>query len=515
MTSTIAIRVAKYFFIMKILVYLSVVVIVAEGCKNGKPLFGGLRKVENKPIEFDFASPKYPNVETILPKQSVELVLKNVPVHAYEITIKDSTITTASQAPAIFSQLFKIPELTPVPAEAPKTDDRINDVAPRAGVPAIGKTKEKAQQDELQAVLDEYAAVETGVKEIIDYSSIPQELKRLLLDCSSTQPQITAKTITFIRQKITALNSAAAAAVFPMGIEPTITAETQNMTNRLNALETRAGQLKKKYQEVLDNAKGDILLEEFRSLSKSVNEKIALIDKALTNLKTLKNSVAEFDKAKVGNAIVDVFNVVIVSRKEITKVIPGSLGMDELFIQVNIKKKGEINCAKEISGFPIAMVARGGVKIDFSTGLVFNLGQRYFFDQEYHFDSVYRADKLIADSVIIVRDRNNNVLIPSLGVFMNIYRRGLGQCKIGGVLGASIGTDQRVYYHVGGALMFGKSDRFVLGFGASVADAQRLDGQYSEGQVFRRSLAPSSIPTETATRIGGFLSFAYNLNLTN
>jgi len=468
------------------------------------------KNIPNKRIEFDFMKPEYPPVTTIRPKQSVEVVLKNVNASVYEVSINDTLITYPNQQPSQFGDIFKITNLAPVPKTTPPSNDSGTGKKPSKGL-QTAKTNETARDAELTALLSEYGGLELNTKDFLEYASTVDELKKLIVDCSLDITALKQKADEYISAAIPGLQPLQA--TFPLGIESKINSELASVIKKVNDFLVRAEALKKDYQNVLNSANGGMSLDDYKKLEKSVKEKISLIDTALNNATELKRKLAEFQTAKVGAAIVNSYNKVLGSRTEIAKIVPSGFGVDEISIKVNVTKKGELTCAKTVSSFPITVVVARGVKIDFSTGLALNVGRKKFFEQEYFYDSVYRVDKTIADSVQIRTKRNDNVIVPSLGVFMHVYTRGLSHVNIGGMVGASIGADQRLCYHVGGNLLFGKSDRLILGFGASIAKSTLLDGQYIEGQIINRAHAPTSIPTQTPTRVGGFVSFSWNLNL--
>ncbi len=468
-------------------------------------------KITNKEIIIDFASPTYPDVEIIKPKQNLVITLKNINPYLYDISVKDSIVVNSVESPTLFGQVFKIPELNPTPTEAPSTDPKVASAMPKDGsIAGKEKEKEKALDEDLKKFIAGYASKEIDVKDLLTLAKISDDISKLLYDCYSSITDLKSKADTYIKSKIENLPDH----TLPIGIQSQITKETNDIKQALNTYASSGGTLKNKLQAILDQSDPNLTLAEYKSIEKDIKEKIALIDKILENIKSLSGKVKDFEDAKVGTAIEDSYNKIMTSRISKTFITPTQYRTDEVFLTIEAKKKKEVFCTQEIGKIPITAIVFGGVKIDFSTGLVFNFGNKKFFDQNYYYDSVNRVGTTtLADSVSIKRSRNNNVSIPSLGVFMHIYSRLNSHINFGGVIGTSLGTDQRAYYHLGASLLLGKSDRLIISGGVSLANGKTLDGKYSENQMIKRSLAPQSIPTENGIRAGGFLSISWNLNL--
>jgi len=250
-------------------------------------------------------------------------------------------------------------------------------------------------------------------------------------------------------------------------------------------------------------------------LKKNINEKIEKLRTFLDNISKMKDKVKELEKANSGAAITEAYQKISNSEidKVISKYIPRKSG-DEYLLKVSIEKKVTTAiCKKEPASFTIPVYIEKGIKIDFSTGVVFNFGRDKFFDQRYRYDSVYRPAGSIADSVKIIKIKNNNVSQISIGAFGHVYTRIRRDFNVGGMIGVSLSADQRVYYHAGISALIGKNDRFVISSGVSVAKAKYLDTQYDVDQVLKRSLSPTAIPVEEVTRAGFFIAVSYNLNL--
>ncbi|MDB5229614.1 MAG: hypothetical protein JWN76_419 [Chitinophagaceae bacterium] len=476
---------------------------------NAQPKLDKDTPYSNKVVTFDFANPVYPSPKKIKPRQSIALVLQNLNPYLYDVTINDSLIIYASQQPPLFGQLFKLPELHAIPSTPPTTNlnGNGNTPIPRSRA-ATAKKEETSLEEELKDFISDYSMKEKEVRDILSNAAVADNLQKLLVNCYSTIVELKEQADAYITGKLEALPAAS----LPSGIQGEIEKLSADARLDILAYMETGESLKKQLITILDRP-GKLDLNEYKSIQKDINEKVVPVDKILENCKKLLSKLDEFDQAKVGTVIEENYKKLMTSRIQKTIIKATMYNTDEVLMNVKVKKKNEGACKNEIGDFPVIGIVTGGVKIDFSTGLVVNIGNRKFFDQKYHYDSVFRNTNTFADSVSITRNRNNNVVSPSIGVFFHVYTRILKHINGGGMFGASLASDERLYYHLGGCVMIGKSDRVIIGFGASIAKAEVLNGQYVEGQQIKRSLAPTAISTETSTRIGMYTSVTWNLNL--
>lgn len=477
--------------------------IVTVFAQNPKP---------KKTIIVDFNNPVLPEVQTIKAKQSLVLKIININPYLYDVSFNDTLIVYPNQKPDSFDALFKMPALTDVPKTAASTG---NPPAKTAASPkwsekvTKAKAEEKKQDQAITDYLKDYNGSELAVKALLKIGSVSTELDKLIDNCYLDSTELKDKSDAYIMSFFGDLDPNS----IPVGIVPSLDTKFDQAQAGLTTNIATGEQLKKKYQAILTSANNTMRLSEYRTIETTVNDKIALIDKALDNGKKLNDKLKEFKDAKVGEKITESYTKVMTSR--ITKSIStyANYGTDELTIKVTVKKKKDVVCKNEITNFKVNAIVLGGVKIDFSTGAAFNFGNKKFFDQTYRADPYLKPGNVATDSITIVRNRNNNVLIPSLGVFLNAYTRVFNNLNVGGIFGASVGSDQRLYTHLGVSVIMGKSDRFIISGGLSEAKANVLDGKYNEGQLIKKADAPQIIPTVTAIRLGAFLSVTWNLKL--
>jgi len=474
-------------------------------------IFGCLNSYGQKDVTFDFRNPKIPPVQYLKAKKLLTLTFLNLNPYLYEVTINDTLITYPNQKPDGFDALFKMPSLTNVASAKETSKNAKASALPKNASKALveATSKETETDKDLEVILGQYPGDEIAATDVLKCSTVPSELEKILINCYLSDTELKSKTNSYLSTMVSGIDPDN----LPINIVSQTDDNVSTVITTLEKLRKKAEDLKKKYVAVLSDTDKKMPLGEYRILETSVKKKTDEVDKITDNIKKLLDKLNELKTAKIGDKILEAYNKVMTAR--ITKVVTkyANYGTDEILIKVNIKKKQDVACYPEVTSFNLNAVVTNGIKIDFSTGAVLNFGREKFFDQSYRKDPYYRAGNVLSDSIVIKRNRNNNVLMPSLGVFMHVYTRTEGGFKFGGLIGASTGTDQRFYTHLGGSILLGKSDRIILTGGVSVAKANILNGIYSEGQIVKKADAPEIIPVEEATRVGAFFSVSWNLNL--
>jgi hypothetical protein len=455
-------------------------------------------------VEYDVLNPNSkPGKIYVKHRGSVRITLKNLNPSLYNASINDSTITYSREVPELFTKAFTLPSLPTVP-------DATALVGGAANVVAGSVLNEDVFRD---ALLELYNNdFEKPARKLLLYSNIPDGLKRILNNCVKGGAQLTTEATTYVDGRLTDLSVHVNTA--PADIKDKLEAEVARLKDLGEKIIKAADELTKNYNKKLaPELFVKKTVAEFQEEQKKVEELNKAIKDIKENTAKLLKEIEKFDASDCATDIVNTYNTFtdLEFNFSILKTIPKKA--DEMIFSVDIKRKSDKTCRAGETSFDIPVIVCGGVKIDFSTGIVFNIGKTYFFDQKYRFDSVYRSDNKLADSVQIKLNKNNNVVIPSLGAFMHIYSRNSTDLNIGGMLGVSVGTDERLYYHVGGSIFIGKEERVVINFGASGSKSKRLDGQYKVDQILKRDLSPAAISTEDPFRVGFFVGLSYNLNL--
>jgi hypothetical protein len=181
---------------------------------------------------------------------------------------------------------------------------------------------------------------------------------------------------------------------------------------------------------------------------------------------------------------------------------------DEINFNVEIVPKAGKEKALNIDTikFEIPLTVKGGLKIDFSTGVIFS-----FINSS--FDQTYRLEQNTADTnlVTIRENSNRNLFIPSVGAFMHFYPRCTGTAKFGGVLGLSTNDLNSLRYHLGISVILGSKNRVIISTGATGNYAKALASEYEVDQVITKDLGLKEVPVEDVFRLGAFVAFSYNL----
>jgi hypothetical protein len=163
---------------------------------------------------------------------------------------------------------------------------------------------------------------------------------------------------------------------------------------------------------------------------------------------------------------------------------------------------------------------KGGWKIDFSTGFVFNK----LIDNKYSikYDTVDISPNEVVDPVaagkIIRQDEGKYVV--DVGIISHIYPRTGSRVNVGLNTGIVIRNGSNVKYLLGGSLMFGYEQRFILSGGWVGGTTQVLDETYNDALdsfVSRNRLTTisSSIPTTNRWNWNGYFAITYNLGGAN
>lgn len=154
-----------------------------------------------------------------------------------------------------------------------------------------------------------------------------------------------------------------------------------------------------------------------------------------------------------------------------------------------------------------SMLIRGGWKIDFSTGIVFNT----LMDEEYEIK--YDTVDDVAVGQIVSRDKGK--FTTNIGLLSHIYTRTGTRFNPGLTFGLVLESGSILKYIGGASLMFGYEQRFVISGGVIAGAVDRLDSSYDDAfeknvPRSRFSAISSAVPTVKTWDFGGFFSVTYN-----
>lgn len=191
-----------------------------------------------------------------------------------------------------------------------------------------------------------------------------------------------------------------------------------------------------------------------------------------------------------------------------TKIINiAAINDDEVNVNLDITPKDDAPCPAIPKSYEFTFRPKGRIKIDFSTGLFMNFGGNDFKDQSYRYDPVDGHP----DSSVIRKNNGKNSVFPSVGGLMHIYWRNGKDFRPAIAIGISTKDLDKINYHLGGSLIFGYSQRFIISGGVTMTKTTLIDDKYEEGQVVAKPDANASVPTSSFNRFGAFFSFTYNI----
>lgn len=178
-------------------------------------------------------------------------------------------------------------------------------------------------------------------------------------------------------------------------------------------------------------------------------------------------------------------------------------------INYNLKAEPHTNLPYSLETRPINfnydVKIKGGVKIDVSTGVFWNIGLD---------DNSYRFESVTAESSRVIKEDNENLFIPSFGVLFNIYRRSNKNVKLGGNLGISTNTEKLNYY-LGGSVLIGKSERLNINLGFAGAQVKTVSDLYNTEEVIPVPIKdlPNEVPLRNPSpfKIGFYFGVSFNL----
>lgn len=152
---------------------------------------------------------------------------------------------------------------------------------------------------------------------------------------------------------------------------------------------------------------------------------------------------------------------------------------------------------------------RGGIRFDFSTGVVLNfIGN----NDGYGLENVTVNPGETPMKRIVVVD--NNQFTPTLAGMFHTSFRTSGIFSFGLTLGASINVEtfELSSLFPGVSLMIGKKQKFIISAGPAFRQIQELKANYIENGIYDAAALPdNTVLTSKQFRVGAFVGLTYNL----
>ncbi|WP_153796799.1 hypothetical protein [Foetidibacter luteolus] len=262
-------------------------------------------------------------------------------------------------------------------------------------------------------------------------------------------------------------------------------------------------------------------LEEIRSKEKEIRDEEVKIEnkkedrtnavKEMTdNIATAKSLIAEIKKfneeGKGYTLVEDIKKINPASYEYYTEEV--KMTKDEVKFDISAKSEALLTCpVPNEQKFTVKLRTEGGIKLDFSTGLFFNFGNREFHGEEYFYETVDESHVRIR-----AKDPGSRIGL-ALGALMHIYKRSSAGFKVGGAVGASVTTDAGVNFHAGPSFILGDKERFCLSFGLTMREMKILDRQYYPDVEYETKAMPEEVSMiRKFPLFGSFVSFTYNFS---
>lgn len=150
---------------------------------------------------------------------------------------------------------------------------------------------------------------------------------------------------------------------------------------------------------------------------------------------------------------------------------------------------------------------RGGLRYDFSTGILFNLG---IADHHYRIET---EDEGNGPKLKIYENGQKNQYIPQIAAMFHASIRSSSYINLGFTLGASINTEKLDIGSIfpGLSLMVGHRNKAVLTVGPSLKKVELLKSKYDQNERFPVGSIQEDALTVQVYRVGWFIGVSYNL----
>jgi hypothetical protein len=239
-----------------------------------------------------------------------------------------------------------------------------------------------------------------------------------------------------------------------------------------------------------------------------------------SNYQQIKNEVDNikmaYDKIDLSTKLLKVESIHIILRDGKafeTASAPIQPFEDYVTFEVDIKSRNTIQMSEYVdnSKFTYMEYTRGGVRFDFSTGVVFNFGGN---NNEYEIKDVIAVeDGANVNKKEIVLTSKNDFTPMLAGMFHTSFRRS-GMWAIGLTLGASLNVEtfQLNSLFPGVSILIGKKQKFILTAGPSFRQVDVLKDNYETDTLYPiGDFSDTSQLTSKQFKIGGFFGITYNL----
>lgn len=272
--------------------------------------------------------------------------------------------------------------------------------------------------------------------------------------------------------------------------------------------------LREYIKQMEDKAAQNIKLTDKEKLIVTNNKKEikateAIKDKIVEQVTEAKTFVEELKKFDDENKIEElVINYKMLNESNFTYYSePIKVKNDEVKIELKITSDKLLPCnIPTKKTYSNTYNTKGGVKVDFSSGVFVNGGNDDFLGRELQY-------KKIDDTTVQIQAKDGGKrLLISVGGLMHIYWRSGNKVNYAISPGLSTTTAlDGINFHLGASAIFGGENRLVLSAGLVLREAKILDRNFNYNTNYAKSDMPETVPTiKVFPKAGWFFGVTYN-----
>jgi hypothetical protein len=261
----------------------------------------------------------------------------------------------------------------------------------------------------------------------------------------------------------------------------------------------RLGDFYQQYDQVIND------YEIIRILSNEGVKKMQANSRALkVSADNMKETIKERKPNDVINNMVHAFKTM--SKQNAYELVSAPIqpSQDLVVFDVAIAHK-TVKEYRDDRSFSYREYVRGGLRYDFSTGLVIGFGVNG--------KSYQAVGSSSPDSIRISANQKTNKYLPTIAAMLHASIRSWRQLSVGFTLGASISTSELDIESLfpGISLMLGKSEKIIFTVGPALKKIDYLDSRYLLNSNYAKTGFPADVPVKATFRVGWFVGVSYNL----
>ncbi len=416
-------------------------------------------------VEYDFETKNLQTVKPVNIGENSIFRITNINKFLYEVKIKSSQSEFTSEPPGVFSTIFNM--------EKKEVGSVIGEIEVQKNI---------IQDNEYLTKTTELYTSAGFVNKTFNQLEEAKTMKNKLIQISLTDGLSCKKAIESLKEL---------QGEYPFSLRPE-TLFTSFQTSYRNFETTH--QLYSINKAVKAHFKDDS-----NKIRESTNELV-------NEIEDIKKKVDEYDYTRLFQGINQLFSELKNENNYFVTSDPVQAKKDIINYNIKITPRKDVKSASALENhdFNVEVPVKGGVKIDFSTGLFITTGLH---DRKY-------STSLATDTTktVIKEDKNNSIaqLIP--GALMQVSWRLATAFKPGFAFGLGLNSTDlnNINVFVGVCGIFGSYRKFIVSTGFSLANVDYLKGKYSLINPINNTEIENDL-TEKSIRAGCFIGFTYNL----